>query len=447
MLVTFLRDCWLSGQMTYRSFICLTLLLLASLGIAGAGQLKLPLAARDSDFRDATQEQIKLGQLLFYDRVLSGTYRVSCATCHHHDRASSNGFLLDGAEEPEQDDLAINGLPLYEALKPSARHAPTLFNMGAKQFTHLFSDGRVAFENGEFKTPSKELPHGLNDVLAAQSLFPAVTKDELVGTVENDVAAAADEGDSAIWETLLDRIKDLPDYEPLFLAAYPKLNSKDDISIAHIANAISAFVGYEWRADQSPFDAYLRGDKSALSNSAKRGMELFYGPAGCGTCHSGTFQTDHKFHVVGMPPWRFDSVLDAPETTHFDDRLGRIEVTEKKQDAFAFRTPSLRNVTKTAPYGYSGSFEKLEDALRHHIAPKAGLDGFVRKHAGRGPHLPKAQQEHLSKLKAAIPTEDRRLSKEQLSDLIAFLDSLTDEAALAGRLGKPEEVPSSLALD
>ncbi|MEE9375787.1 MAG: cytochrome-c peroxidase, partial [Rhizobiaceae bacterium] len=165
---------------------CITLIGVCLLLTGVVLSAELPKPIIDQDYRNYSTPQIKLGQVLFYDRVLSGTYRVSCATCHNHDRGSSNGFRLDGKDTATGgDDLAINGLAVYDALKPSSKHAPTLFNLGAKEFTVLFLDGRVARDKkGNLISPSSgQLPSGLRDVLAVQALFPAVTGDELIGKV------------------------------------------------------------------------------------------------------------------------------------------------------------------------------------------------------------------------------------------------------------------------
>ncbi len=412
-----------------------------------ADQPDLPKPVQEQDFRQYTPQMVKLGQLLFYDRVLSGTYRVSCATCHHPDRASSNGFRTDQGVDQKGDDLAINGLSLYEALKPSAKHAPALFNLGASEFTVMFGDGRVAqHQDGSFLSPAgSQLPEGLQDVLAVQALFPAVTGDELVGTVDNDVKAVAHLGNGAIWQALTERVQYLPDYWPPFKAAYPQLNSLDQITITHIANAISAFVGTEWRSDDAPFDAWLRGNKQALSPSQTNGLELFYGKAGCSRCHGGSFQTDHGFHPVATPLWRFDvDLFGGPEA--FEIHQDRAELTGKDADKYNRRTPSLRNVEWTAPYGHAGSFKTLAGFLKAHLDPTAGLREFVLKRSSGKP-LPTAVQMVVDQLIARNKLPSVKLSKQEISELLAFLKSLSQPDSLQGRLGRPEIVPSSLALD
>ena len=293
--------------------------------------------------------------------------------------------------------------------------------------------------DGDFLHPGKEkLPKGLQDVLAVQALFPAVNGDEMVGRVDSDVSAVAHLGNGAIWATLAKRVQDLPDYWPYFQAAYPSLNYPTEISIVEIANAISAFVGSEWRSAQSPFDAYLRGDKKALNNEEIRGMKLFYGAAQCDTCHSGPFQTDHQFHFIPNSFWRFD--VEKEKRTG-DVNFGRFNVSGKERDKFKIRTPSLRNVTKTAPYGHAGGIESLREMILFHLEPGRALkemqSDLIR--FGLTKEVSTASQNLKYKGKADIRSDI------VISDLLAFLETLTDEKSLSGRLGKPIEVPQFIS--
>jgi len=412
---------------------------------AAAAAADLPQPVSDADFRQHPDGLRKLGQMLFYDRILSGTYRVSCATCHNPDRASSNGFLTSPTDEISEDSLAINGLPLYDALKPSAKHAPPLFNLGAKQFVTLFGDGRVARDDkgGFISLVGDRLPKGLADVLAVQSLFPTVTGDELIGVVDNDIKTASEIGERAVWQALVKRIQDLPGYAPLISNAFPGMKDPTELTIAHIGNALSAFVASEWRSDNAPFDAYLKGDQAALTGQQQRGMDLFYGKAKCSQCHKGAFQTDHRFYNVASPLWRFDAELPLDESLFFRDRS---DFSGKSEDRFRRRTPSLRNVTVTAPYGHAGSFETLKQFLKHHLDPVSGMARLSGKGAGN-----MGLDDELKKIVLAMTqTVDLKpvdLTSKEFNALLSFLGALTDEQSIGGQLGRPKEVPSFLALD
>jgi cytochrome c peroxidase len=127
----------------------------------------------------------------------------------------------------------------------------------------------------------------------------------------------------------------------MFIAAFDDIDAASDITYGHAANAISAFERVIWRADDSPFDRYLRGDKKAMSKSAIAGMKLFYkgrkGPA-CADCHSGVLQTDHAFHAIAMP--QIGAGKGDGSDGHED--FGRERVTGAYADRNTFRTPSAR---------------------------------------------------------------------------------------------------------
>ena len=213
-----------------------------------------------------------------------------------------------------------------------------------------------------------------------------------------------------------------------------------------IANVIADFIAFEWRADDSPFDRAMRGEIT-LSQDAQRGLDLFYGKAACAGCHAGWFQTDHRFHAIAMPQ------IGPGKAARFENHArddGRLRVTGRAQDAFAFRTPSLRNVTLTAPYGHSGAFAALEDVIRHHLDPDASLRAY-RLDQAMLPVFPGADDARVLSDPNAVAAiaQANELSGPVLSDadiaaLIAFLHSLEDPAE---RLGVPDAVPSGLPVD
>ena len=430
------------------------LLALAVVGLATGGA---PSQGKGG-FRHQPEAMVRLGRLLFYDRVLSANYRIACATCHHHDRASSNGFAIAAVREPVRDAVAVEGLAPWERFAPSPRHAPALFNLGAREFDTLFVDGRVAAHgrnpvpppaaalrpsarsgDGRFHSPAGAiLPGGLRDVLAVQALFPTIAAGELGGRVDELGRPLAPRTTVQTWSGMVERVRAVEGYAPLFRAAFPDVEAGGEIEVAHIANALSAFVGSEWRADASPFDRWLAGDAAAATEDARAGRRLF-DDLGCARCHAGRFQTDHQFHVVATPFWRFDTdeLADAAGI-----EPGRFAVTADEADRYAMRTPSLRNVLHTAPYGHAGSHRDLRRFLRDHADPAAGMERWL---AGRrvAPTARAAFADAVSR-SAIVP---RALDDAQLDRLLAFLATLTDEGSLKGRLGKPAAVPSNLALD
>lgn len=406
-------------------------------------------------FSETDPARVELGQLLFYDPILSGNRGVSCATCHHPRFGTSDGVSLslgDGATGLGPDRAAdLDNLPEQRI----ARNAPGLFNLGAAEFTQLFHDGRLEADptrpNG-IRTPLGDaMAEGFGSVLSAQAMFPVLSPDEMAGHYsENPVARAVRMGQLSLpggaWDQIAARVADVPEYRTRFDTV---LGQGAEIRFTDIANMIADFIQAEWRADRSLFDRYLAGE-AELPGAAARGMDVFYGDGDCAACHAGLFQTDHDFHAIAMV--QIGPGKAARFETHARDE-GRMRVTGDIADAFAFRTPSLRNVSLTAPYGHAGAYATLEGVIRHHLDPVASLYDYDRGQAIL-PDLPAASDwrilddpEEMAAIAAANELVPRTLDEAQISDLIAFLEALTDRASAAGRLGVPDAVPSGLPVD
>nr|WP_241524098.1 cytochrome c peroxidase [Oceaniglobus indicus] len=418
----------------------------------------MPAPVSDADYRPVAMAEVALGRLLFWDPVLSGNQNISCATCHHPAFATADGLPLGIGE---------GGIGLGPARRadpdnpPEARiprNAPALFNLGAHEFTVMFHDGRVEVDPDApsgMRTPmDDDMLTGFSGVLSAQTMFPVLSADEMAGQVnENAISRAVRQGritgDGGAWDMLSRRVAAIPEYRQRFAAVYPAIAAGRAIGFADISNAIAAFIAHEWRSDSSPFDRMLRGG-APLPDDAARGLDLFYGSAGCSTCHSGPFQTDHGFHAMGAP--QIGPGKAATFENHQRD-TGRMRVTGRAEDAFAFRTPSLRNVTLTAPYGHAGAIADLATFLRHHADPRAAdadLALDITLPAGIGPgndmaefNDPQARRDILEAVTAPPVT----LGDGDIHDLLAFLKTLEDPVATAGRLGIPETVPSGLPVE
>ena len=268
---------------------------------------------------------------------------------------------------------------------------------------------------------------------------------------ENPIANAVFEGriggfDGA-WQMVAERVESVPGYRRQFSWI---IGANEPIHVADIARALADFITYEFRATDSPFDAFLKGDDTALENGELRGMSLFYGKAGCAACHSGPLQTDHGFHAIGLPQL-------GPGKGHgpgYADH-GRAAVTGQPQDMYRFRTPSLRNVTVTAPYGHSGAYSDLGDMVRHHLDAATALAEYLGTSRAFLPNLGEAMPadpamadfDEVLRIGAAIGIAPVVLSEDEIASLLDFLQALTDPASLLGRLGPPESVPSGLPAD
>ncbi|WP_375279739.1 cytochrome-c peroxidase [Pseudooctadecabacter sp.] len=425
-------------------------------GIAGGGVAQnLPAPVTDDIYAPVDLAEAELGQLLFYDAILSGNRTVSCATCHHPDFATADGVSLsigDGGIGLGPDRRVDPDNPPEERIP---RNAPALFNLGAKEFTVMFHDGRLeadATHPSGLRTPmDADMANGFASVLSAQTMFPVLSRDEMAGSFrENDIALAVRQGRiggaGGAWDLLSRRVAAVPDYAARFEAVYPHINEPDDIAFTDISNALAVFMAWEWRSDTSPFDGHLRGD--LLTGDALAGLDLFYGDAGCSSCHSGPFQTDYQFYAMGAP--QIGPGKSATFENHYRDE-GRFRVTGDPADLYAFRTPSLRNVAKTGPWGHAGAHGNLTDFVRDHLDPVASLARYDRDQVvwpdfDAVDFAVMDDPDQVAAIAQAVTVPPVSLSDVEIAQIVAFLDSLTDPAAINGRLGIPQAVPSGLPL-
>ncbi len=425
-------------------------------GGARAGELPQPLG--DDDFIATDAKQAALGRLLFYDKILSGNRNISCGTCHHHRFGGSDGLSLgigEGGEGVGPERHAGTGDNRIRKRVP--RNALALWNLGAKEMRVLFHDGRLSrsdlYENG-FNSPAEEwLPKGLPNLLSAQAILPLTAQFEMAGNPkENEVAGAAHDRIDKVWPILAKRVRGIPAYGESFVKIFDHVEKPEQVTIVEIAQVLAAFMASEWRNHDSPFDAFLAGDQSALSAAQKRGLDLFYGKANCDSCHSGPLLTDQKFHALALPPF------GPGRTRQFDPAardVGRMGESDRLEDAYRFRTPPLRNVTLTAPYGHNGAFADLRGIVLHHLSPLASFDAWKPEQA----KLPKAgwisqvdflvrsDRREMARVRSRVDIKPISLEAAEVDDLIAFLGALEGVTAKDRPLGRPKEVPSGLPVD
>ena len=446
---------------TKNVWVLVALTMAYSNAIGGQG-LSLPDAPQDSDYYDNGRPdpgKVALGAQLFFDKILSGNLNTSCATCHHALTDTGDGLSLPVGEGGRglgvTRDTGAGGDAVVERVP---RNAPPIFNLGAREFQQLFHDGRAAVDPNQpsgFLSPAgDELPPGLDNVLAVQAMFPVTSGTEMAGQAgENPIADAAAAGDlPSIWTQLAERLQNIDGYVEQFVDVYEDVSQASDITYVHAANAIAAFEAFNWRADNSPFDRYLRGDKSALSPAARRGMRVFYlqRKGNCASCHSGTFQTNHGFAAIAMPqigPGKGDG-----PSGHED--FGRERVTGNLNDRYKFRVPTLRNVALTAPYGHAGTFNLLEDMVRHHLDAVESLESYDQSQAvlPSRPDLDAVDYLVMSDplLRSSIAGANElapvSLREREIRDLIEFLHALTDPGSVDLRSDVPKSLPSGNTL-
>ena len=281
-----------------------------------------------------SEEKHQLGKMLFFDPRLSGNNRMSCATCHNPSLGWSD--RLPRTLGRDQRELG--------------RNSPSIINSG--YFGKQFWDGRA-------------------DSLEEQALVP------IMGPTEMDQNL----------NKLEEELKAIPDYYRKF----KKVFGASGVTAENIAKALATFER-SVLSRNAPYDKYQQGDVSSMSNSALRGMKIFFSKGRCNICHGGPLFADNSFHNIGLKPLKGR----MPD-------LGRFKITEKKEDKWSFRTPGLRDITRTAPYMHDGRFKTLEEVI----------DFFDR---GGDP------LENKSPLMQPL-----NLQRQEKADLIQFLKTLDGE--------------------
>jgi cytochrome c peroxidase len=298
-------------------------------GPLGLGPMPIPVD------NPQTPEKIELGKLLFFDPRLSKDGKVSCATCHNPKEAYA---------EHEPVSTGIGNLK-------GGRNSPTVINSAYAKV--LFWDGRASS-------------------LEEQSLGP----------IENPVEM----GHSL--EAMIQDLSKLDEYKQQFQKVFGAEITKDGVGKAIAAFERTILSG------NSPYDRYLiTGDKTALSESQQRGLNLF-DSVGCSTCHIPPTFSNYNFYNAGVG-------MDKPEPDK-----GRMDVTKKESDLGKFRVPPLREVANTAPYFHDGSVDKLE--------------GAVALMAGGGKDNPS-----LSPMILAL--RQAKIGEQEQKDLAEFLKALSGE--------------------
>jgi len=308
---------------------------------------------RPNDYVEVSNNVTLLGEKLFLDANLSGNQDISCSTCHSLVNSGDELSLPIGTGG-----IGLGISRIQNTGKVVRRNSSPLYNLGqSQQFS--FHDGRVSLTNGIYSTPaslSSSITSVFDKVIDAQALFPILSNDEMRGqSGENALANISDE-ETALNTLLSTRILSDISYVSAFQAAYPGISN---FTPGHIGNAIGSFIKNKFNVRDTPYDQYLNGSTSAISISQKRGLQIFLGKGQCIRCHSGVNLSDDDFHSVGVPHV-------FPSVSAVADDLGRYEVTNVLNDRYRFKTPGLRNVSKTSPYMHNGTFSTLTEVIDHY---------------------------------------------------------------------------------
>jgi cytochrome c peroxidase len=311
--------------------------LLALVGGLGAGAMAIKHKAGQSADKAPLTQRIALGKQLFNDAHLSRDGTIRCASCHIPEKDYTDGRRVA---------VGVQG-------RSGTRNTPSLMSIAQAQETRFFWDGR-------------------------RSALEQAVLDPLTNPVEMGLSGQAE---------VLQRVQREPAYASAFAQAFP--GTQPALSTEHVAVALADYVR-SLQVPESAYDRYaLRKDKTALSPRALLGLAIFKGKGRCAECHSldGTpaMLTDHAYHRTGVG---LDAVAaELPSLTegviqrglqdgaignriamHADEaQLGRFNITQDPADIGLFRTPSLRDVARTAPYMHDGSVATLEDAIDREV--------------------------------------------------------------------------------
>jgi cytochrome c peroxidase len=318
-----------------------------------------------------TDARIELGRYLFYDRRLSGNGEQACAGCHEQALAFSDG-------RPRPTGSTGDLIP---------RNSPSLANVG---YLPVYT-----------------------------WVNPMLTSLEQQATVPLFADVLIELGASQQREEILQRLQSDPRYPALFRDAY---GERDALSWNNVVRALAAFQR-TLISNRAPFDRYLAGDPKAVSEAALRGFDLFNSERlECYHCHAG-FNFTTAVRTAWGEAWR-DSFVNpglyntADPGGYPPDNPGLYEITEKPDDIGRFRIPTLRNVAVTGPYMHDGSLATLDDVLDHYA--RGGTLTTEGPLAGDGATNP-SKHFFLSGFE---------LQAGERADVLAFLDSLTDEELL-----------------
>jgi cytochrome c peroxidase len=305
------------------------------------------------DKAKTNNHKIALGKQLFYDNQLSANRKISCGSCHNE-----NKFFTDGKDKSSN---FVHGGSLL-------RNTPTL--LYASLQSHQFYDLR-----------SVSLEDQIGEVIKNREEFNFNTK--------------------AIGDRLLAN----KNYEQLFLNAF---GNKEQDNNFKILNALASYVR-SLNPFSSKLDDYFRGDANALNAQEKKGFNLFMGKAKCGSCH---------FLPVfngNIPPWFNKSeseIIGIPnkvkwQNATIDADSGRYKINQITELMYAFKTPTIRNIAKTAPYMHNGVYKTLNEVVE-----------FYHKGGGAGLNIELPGQ--------SLPFDSLKLTTNDKAAIVAFMTALTD---------------------
>jgi cytochrome c peroxidase len=384
------------------------------------------------EIRSIDEPLTQLGRKLFFSKSLGGDRDSACVTCHHPVLGGGDGLPMSigvGADDP---DLLGPGRTHPDGDLTVPRNAPTTFNVALWR-KGLFWDSRVEnLDDGGTRTPDSDFgtpdPDAGASLSEAQSRFPVTSADEMRG-----FEFVLDGTNAELRTALEQRLAEDRRWGVAFEAAF----GSSDVSYPRIAEAIAAYEDSQVFTD-TPWRAYVEGNHDAIGEPAKRGALFFFrtreeGGADCASCHAGDFFTDEDFHSICAPQLGRGKGDGSSGTNDH----GRARENDDRNFRFSFRTSSLLNVSATGPYLHAGSYDKLADVVRHHLDPLGATDSFDPSTVAfaASEDFDRNTQEMLDFLAVSgrgidslrAPIEH---TEQDVEDLVAFLETLTDPCVL-----------------
>lgn len=350
-------------------------------------------------------EKAEVGKLLFESELLSLTRNVSCRNCHLDEFGSADGLPLGHG-------AGGVGKGIERMKSPAgvlSRNTLALWGRGGVGFDVFFWDGRVDASSGDVRSQFGTMAPS-DDPLVVTVHLPPVEFREMIG--ESDATEWLRQGDvgaaARVHTEIARRIRETPEIvEPLAVASGLEVG---DITYLQIAQAISAFIRSEFRLQETRFHRFIFEDEPLTDRELAGGL-LFYGRGQCAACHAGTYFSDLEFHAIPFGQFGFGF-------NGFGIDYGRYNFTQEPEDRYAFRTPPLYNVTKTAPYSHSGVEPDLAAAIRAHVDPLAEIDTSSLSALDRAEVYQKIARWSLE------PSYAVELSDTDIAELVAFLAAL-----------------------
>ena len=333
-------------------------------GDQGALYFKLPsvsdLEAIPQDPKNPlTIEKIELGKLLFHETALGTkplikdvSYRsYTCATCHH----AGAGFQVAARQSIGDGGMGFGNwgeerkrnLNYREReIDVQMRKSPTILNSA-------FS--KTVFWDGQFGAKGPNI----GTELEWREGSPSAVNHLGYEGLESQAIAAFDVHRLGLGE---DFFSDYPEYVELFDSAFPNLTETERYSDLSAALAIAAYER-TLLTDQAPFQKWLNGERKTMSRDEKKGALLFFGEAGCVSCHSSPALGNNSFHALGMGELKG---TDTYQTNGFkNERLGRGGFTRKANDMYKFKTPQLYNLANAAFFGHGATFISIGEVVQY----------------------------------------------------------------------------------